>query len=332
MGAPDGDKKHWSEQKEKGGGYWQMRLMLGLYRRIGPRALRVLIHPVVAVFFLVSPGARRVSRLFLDRVAALTGRPRRRGEVYYHLYSFACSLVDKMAAWSNDLRLGDLDICTEGVDHLVDSINRGRGACILCSHLGNMEMLRALASLEVGKVIRNFGITSIVDFSGSANFNRMLEELNPGSMVRLVSASDMGPDTIILLQDRIAAGELVIIAGDRTAKGNRGRTNQVSFLGEPAWFPQGSFVLASLLEAPIYFMFGVRADDRDPDSRYGFHVFPAATDLTGSRRERQRKIQALVEEYVGRLEDLCLKHPFQWYNFFDFWTNPAEAASPEGDA
>jgi predicted LPLAT superfamily acyltransferase len=82
------------------------------------------------------------------------------------------------------------------------------------------------------------------------------------------------------------------------------------------------------MDAPVYFMFGVREDDTDFDSPYGFHVYKALTDVAGSRRERMIKIQALMREFVARLESLCVAHPYQWYNFFDFWKAPAVEGSP----
>ena len=315
---------HWSEQKEKGGGIWQLRLMLTLYRWMGTRGIRVMLYPVVFFFFLFSPALRGVSSRFLTRVALIrSSRPPRARDVFRHFFSFSFSLVEKVAAWSQDIGLTKLSIKTPDAEELVQRIIGGAGALIICSHLGNAEVLRALASTEVARMLPRFRITSIVDFSGTARFNKVLEEIDPGSMVRLVSASDIGVDTIIILKERIASGELVIIAGDRTSAGNRDSVNEVRFLGEPAYFPRGAFILASLMDAPVYFMFGVHEDDRDFDSLYGFYVYRASTDVSGSRRERMAKIQALIEEFVRRLESLCIAHPLQWYNFYDFWQKPS---------
>jgi predicted LPLAT superfamily acyltransferase len=320
---------HWSEQKEKGGGFWQLRLMLTIYQKIGARRIRAFLYPIVLFFFLFSPTLRGVSFRFFVRVAKIGGLPPPRPrDVFRHFFSFSFSLVEKIAAWSRDLGLARLSFKTPDAQGLVELVRGGTGAFVICSHLGNSEVLRALASTEVALMLPRFGITSIVDFSGTARFNRLLEEINPGSMVRLVSASDIGADTIIILKERIASGELVIVAGDRTPARNRSSVSQVSFLGEPAYFPQGAFILASLMDAPVYFMFGVREDDGDFDSTYGFHVYKAMTDVAGSRRERMVKIQALMREFVGRLESLCVAHPYQWYNFFDFWKAPAVESSP----
>jgi predicted LPLAT superfamily acyltransferase len=318
--------EHWSRKRERGGGAWQLRLMLALYRRLGTRGIRAILYPVVFFFFL-SPSLRRESFRFLVRISALRSEPAPRArDVFRHLFSFAFSLVEKIAAWSRDMGLERLALKTPDAGGLAELLAGGSGAFVICSHLGNTEMLRALANTEVSRILPRFGITSIVDFSGTARFNRLLEEVNPDSMVRLVSALDMGPDTIIVLRERIAAGELVVIAGDRTpARGGSGGVSEVGFLGEPAYFPQGAFVLASLMDAPVYFMFAVREDDGRFDSPYGFYVWRARTDVTGSRRERRAKIRALTEEFAGHLGTLCLAHPFQWYNFFDFWTKPGAA-------
>lgn len=323
---------HWSEQRERGSGIWQLRLMLALYNRIGARRLRAFLHPVVFVFFLLSPTLRQVSSRFLARVSRVrsTRAPRAR-DVYRHIFSFSVSLVEKIAAWSRDLGLARVSIKTPDAEGLVELVRSGSGAFIICSHLGNAEVLRAVATTEVARMLPRFGITSIVDFSGTARFNRLLEEIDPGSMLRLIPASDIGADTIIVLKERVGHGELVIIAGDRTATRNRDSVSEVRFLGEPAYFPRGSFILASLMDVPVYFMFGVREDDGNFESPYGFYVYRASTDVSGSRRERMSKIQALMEEFVARLESLCVAHPYQWYNFYDFWKKPpAEAPGSRG--
>lgn len=319
---------HWSEKKEKGGSIWQMRLLFRIYKFLGPKGIAPFLHIVVFFFYLFSPGARRVSRQFLTAVAKKKGEksPRKR-DVYYHFVSFSFSLLEKLSAWDMNIRVGDLIPKTPDIKLLVDQLKAKKGAVILCSHLGNMEVLRALASLDSdsGELLPPFGINSIVDFSNTSRFNKFLEEINPKSMVRLVSTRTMGADTIIDLKERISAGDLVIIAADRTAADNRGKTGTTNFLGETAYFPQGALVLASLMDAPVYHMFAVRTDDKDQSSPYEFHVYQSKFDLSGSRKERMVKIQGLLNEYVSYLEALCVEHPYQWYNFFDFWKNPESA-------
>ncbi len=315
---------HWSGEKEKGGGIWQFRLVWLIYKYCGVKRLRVFLYPTVAVFFLLLPKVRRLSRRYFARLEAIDPDFRfQRGMVFRHLFSFSYSLIEKVAAWDGKMHINELRIMTEAVDELVQRLQQKKGAVIICSHLGNMEILRALASSkQTATLLPDFGIQSIVDFSGTSKFNRFLEEINPQSMVRLVSARNMGPDTIIGLQHAISKGDLVIIAADRTSAENQRKSQAIDFLGQRAWFPQGSFILASLLDAPLYFMFGLRLDEQDFDSAYGFYVWKSSQDLSGSRKDRMKKITIVIQEFVGYLEMLCKKFPTQWYNFFDFWQKP----------
>ncbi|MBN1799480.1 MAG: hypothetical protein JW822_12975 [Spirochaetales bacterium] len=314
---------HWSKQKEMAGSVWQMKLVFNLYRNLGLHTMRTLLHFIVFFFFLFSPGSRRVSRNFLSAVARLEHLPSvTLKNVYRHFYCFAYALLEKLAAWSQQITVKDLLLKSSDIDLLVKQLIDGKGAVILCSHLGNTEMLRALASLEAGTSLPPFGINSIVDFSGTSKFNRLLSEINPASMLRLISASAIGADTIIDLSNRLNQGELVIIAADRTAAKNQSKTIVLKFLGKEAHLPIGAFILASLLDAPLYHMFAVRKHDLDLKSPYEFHVYKSKFDLSGSRKERMAKIKGLMEEYIHYLEDLCRKHPYQWYNFFDFWKTP----------
>jgi len=311
---------HWSEQREAAGGIRQMRLVFKLYRHLSLPVIKTFLHVIVLFFYLFSPKARRASRKFLTMVAQRGNLPAVSFKnVYHHFFCFAYALLEKLGAWSGQIMVKDLVLKSPDITLLVQQLSHKKGAVILCSHLGNTEMLRALASLEAGKSLPPFGINSIVDFSGTSKFNRLLSEINPASMVHLVSASAIGADTIIDLAHRLSQGELVIIAADRTAAKNRSRTQRLKFLGKEADLPIGAFILAGLLDAPLYHMFAVREKDLDLQSPYEFHIYQSKITLSGPRKQRMQRIRALMEEFLHYLEDLCRRHPYQWYNFFDFW-------------
>jgi predicted LPLAT superfamily acyltransferase len=311
---------HWRDEREKASGFWQMRFMLGSYRLLGAKGLRLVVYPAVFFFYAFAPRVRSFSRSFLSRAAAFHGKSAPRPfDPFRHLVSFAFSMIEKIAAWCGDIDLESIVFHDDDVETLIAGLEQGKGAVIICSHVGNMEILRALATGNKTRVVRKFAVTSIVDFTGTAKFNRLIEEINPDSMMRLVSARDIGVDTVLDLQARLAAGELLVIAGDRTSATSVDKIESLPFLGSTAAFPQGAFTLASLMEAPVYFMFGLRVRDDKPLSAYDMHVYRSQTDFSGSRRERKQKIRSTIEEYIGHLERLSGEHPFQWYNFYDFW-------------
>jgi predicted LPLAT superfamily acyltransferase len=85
-------------------------------------------------------------------------------------------------------------------------------------------------------------------------------------------------------------------------------------------------LLASLLNAPVYMVFAFRQKDLSLLSHYDLHIRRCDISFAGSRREREAGIQELGRRFAGLLEEYCKQHPYQWYNFFDFWAKPGGEA------
>ena len=44
-------------------------------------------------------------------------------------------------------------------------------------------------------------------------------------------------------------------------------------------------------------------------------------DFDCKRKEREERIIKTAENFKSELEKHTTNHPYQWYNFFDFWIN-----------
>ena len=141
-----------------------------------------------------------------------------------------------------------------------------------------------------------------------------MKKINPNANIDLIQAIEVSADLAILLKDRIDNGEILVIAGDRTSVSTKGRVVMSDFLGEPAQFSQGSFILASIMDCPVYFLFCLKEG-----RKYKIIFEHVADSLKFARKTRQAELQSIVTKYAQRLEYYCLKYPFQWFNFFDFW-------------
>jgi len=66
-------------------------------------------------------------------------------------------------------------------------------------------------------------------------------------------SNSMSPATAMILSKRVAAGELSVIAGDRTPVNNGGRVSIVDFLGlQAALNPQGAVYISEFcLRCPV---------------------------------------------------------------------------------
>ena len=103
--------------------------------------------------------------------------------------------------------------------------------------------------------------------------------------------------------------------GDRQSIKTTDRTLAVSLLGSEAKIPQGPFLLAYLLDVPVYVIHCFREG-------HGFRiqVNPIEQKLPRGRENRAAIIQSMADQYAKHLEGIVAKDPSQWYNFFKFWS------------
>ena len=301
---------HWAELDERGSPF-AIRLLFAIYRTLGRAAFTVLLYPVVAYFFLTAGKARRASREYLRAIRARCeelGRPVPRGlTVFRHLVQFGHGMLDRVAIWA-DAPPPHL-VTAEDFALLEPFRTSGRGVLFIGSHHGNLEVLRAF-----GDKTRGMRINALVHTRNSPTLNSVLAATSPQTLERMIEIDSLGPDSVAMLRDKLAAGEHIAMLADRVSVRHTERSLQAPFLGRPAPFPQGPFVLASLLECPVYLLFFLKID-----GRYRVFVEPFADPLVLPRSERRETHERAVERYAARLEEHCLMAPMQWFNFFDFW-------------
>ena len=301
---------HWAELRERGGGTG-MRLLFAVYRLFGRAAFTVMLYPVAAYFCIAAGSARRASRDYLRAVRARLvelGQPvPRRFGVFHHVLAFGNAVLDKVAMWAD--ALPKRAIAEEDVPILESFRGDSRGALFIGSHLGNLEVLRAF-----GDKVQGMKVNALVFTRHSPKFNRVLASVSPETLERMIQVDSLGPEAVIALRDKLAAGEHVAIVADRVSVRHKDRSLRAPFLGRPAPFPEGPFVLASLLECPVYLLFCLKVD-----GRYRVFIEPFADPLVLPREGRQRALEHAIARYAARLEAHCLLAPTQWFNFFDFW-------------
>jgi len=306
----DGPRPWWGIAER--GSSLGMTLLALSCRLFGMRFTALWLHPVVAYFLLTGRAARHASRDYfthLQQVSLPGAKTPRPGwlSAYRQMLAFAQSGLDKLAAWSGHVNTADVRF--DDPKPFEALIASGRGALVIGAHLGNLEMTRALATRGA-----HAKVTAIVYTEHARRFNRVLASANSEFAQRLVEVSDFGPETAMMMQERVDAGELLVIVGDRVPANESGRTTEARFLGEIAPFAQGPYVLAHALGCPVYLFFCIK---EHPGYRLYFEPFAERIDLP--RRERAQHLAAWAQRYAARLEHYCCKAPFQWFNFFDFW-------------
>jgi len=311
-------RQHWAQQDEVKG-LWGMRLMLRVWQLFGRRAFTVLLWPVIGVYWLTAGPARQASQQWTARVKqVLTQRnmpvPPRLNS-FFHFMRFGNAMLDKVASWRGELKFQRDVVFAPGAYDVLDA-DASQGKLLLASHLGDVEACRALAQLEGSKVIN-----ALVFSDNAQRFKQIMTEMAPQAGVNLMPVTDIGPDTAIAIKEKLERGEWVAIVGDRIAvtpqRGGDWRVIWSSFMGQPAPFPQGPFILASILRCPVVLIYALRQQ-----GALTIHCEPFADPLLLPRGERQQALQQAVDRYAQRLEHYALMSPLDWFNFFDFWHLP----------
>lgn len=307
LGGSSGSR-HWAQLGERGG-VLGLSFLAGVYRLFGRRICLLIMSPVVLFFFLSGGEQRRASKDYLYRLWMAGGLEKRPGWFMSlkHFMSFGAAALDKLAAWTGNISVDDV----EGASHSVfDKLHAsGKGGLMLTAHLGNPEVIRAIGSFK-GRIRVNV----LVHTAHALRFNALIQSSSAQASVRMIQVTEVGPDTAIMLKTAIDNGEFVVIVGDRIPVTGHNRISWVSFLGDVAPFPQGPHILAAILKVPVYLLFCVRRD-----KKYRIFFEPFADTIILPRKERDAALSVYVQRYAERLEYFTKQAPLQWFNFFDYW-------------
>ena len=299
------DAAHWSRAPERSNAL-ALKIITWIALHLGRRVARLLLHPITLYFLLFAPTARRHSKRYLRRAL---GRAPRVTDGYRHVFAFAATILDRvfLLRWP----LSRFRVQAHGTELLDATLAEGRGAFLVGAHVGSFEVLRAVGDDHGG--IR----VAMVMYPDNARLvNEALRAIAPGSPPHIIALGR--PESMLAVRDWLDGGGLAGMLADRTleVEGDRGNEVAVPFLGVPATFTDGPFRLAALLRRQVIFMAGVYLGG----NRYEVRFEPLADfrERCGAE-ERERRIRAAVAAYAQRLEVLCRAHPYNWFNFHDFW-------------
>ncbi|MFN7572934.1 MAG: acyl-CoA synthetase [Betaproteobacteria bacterium] len=292
----------WRRQREVGS-HAALRLMRWLSLGLG-RAVSRWVLPLIALYYLVAaPAPRRASSSYLAR--ALPRQPTAR-DTLRHFHCFASTVHDRAYLLTD--RFDAFDIQMQGVQHVDRLLADGAGGFLVGAHLGSFEVLRAVARGPLAGG-RPYPIAMAMYEDNARQINAALAAL-PGAVPPQIIALGR-PQSMLEVREALAANTLVGFLADRRLGGEPALS--LPFLGATAHFPLGPFRLAAALRSRMLLMLGLYLGG----ARYEVSFVPLADFRTGTARS------AAVEEaahcYAARLEAACRAHPYNWFNFYDFW-------------
>ncbi len=309
-----GERPVWTTRAERGS-LFAIRLVVGIYKIFGPRVVGILLYPIAAYFWLVAGPARRASQAYLERVRAFHGEDTvgsGRLWTFRHVHRFSEFILDRMCFWTG--RYESFDVVVHGEEEVRALLAEGRGAMVLGAHLGSFDVLRVMAREEGVRV-------NVVMFTANAErIRHMLEALDPESSMRVIEVDPTSVRAAFEIKACVDRGEMVALLGDRVLPGGRGRVAHASFLGAPAPFPEGPFLIPILLRLPVVLGLAIKEGRR----RYHLHLEVLSRGERVPPSERETVLRKRIEDFAGRLEHFVGVAPLQWFNFYDFWGGEAD--------
>lgn len=297
------EKSEW-EGKSRGGlsGH---RIFVFILNTFGLQVAYFFLRFVAFYFFLFSRSTRTSLKYFRE-IQGYTGIKAYRA-TYQNYFLFGQILLDKVALLSGVKT--NFTIEHEGHEENLSVLrNSGRGSILLSAHIGNWEIAgQMLDSLDT-----KFNV--LMYDNEAEKMKEYMSRVMGKKSFNVISIRDGDMGHLVELHKAFANNELVVMHGDRYLPGTA--TIEKNFMGKPAKFPAGPFIMAAKFGVPITLVFAVK------ESGTHYHFFarkPIEVKRARSKEDTDLAISNGSDRYVQELEEMLKRYPTQWFNFYDFW-------------
>ena len=285
------------------GGAFGYLFFIGLIKYLGITAAYIFLSLVVVYFIPFAPKATASSWNYARRIIKLNIF-KSTLFLFCNYYRFGQVLIDKIAVGNGMGNKYKFNFDNYG--KFIEQLDADSGAIIIGAHVGNWEIGTPFFE-DYGKKIN----IALYD----AEYRRIKEilENNTGyTDYKIIAVNNDNLEHVFNIVSALDAKEYVCFQGDRYV--NQEKVLTCDFMGKPAKFPAGVFILASRMRVPVIFYFAMR----EPKRTYRFH-FSIIQQPKIQRGSGIKPEQVLLEQYVNELEKIVKKYPEQWFNYYKFW-------------
>lgn len=296
----------WRNKPERGGRRIT-RFYMWLCLKVGRRMARPILYGIALYFCVSAPRERKISADYLHRIGI---RPAGPLQVYRHFFTFSTVIMDRLFFLAR--RLEDLSYDLHG-EEVFDALRaQNKGFLLASAHFGSFEALRVLGISE-----NSLPVKTLMYMENAEQLNDLLAAVNPEVTESVIPLGR--PGAILEVKEWLGQGGIVGILADRITQGDK--MTKVDFLGAPAEFPLGPWLLSGMLKVPVVLCVAVYRGR----GHYDIHFESLADAAEADRGNRQEAAERLAARYADRLAYYCRKSPYNWFNFFDFWGDAQKA-------
>ncbi len=286
-------------------GKWRHAFIYGLIF-IGGRSLAYLfLYPLVLVYTFL-PSVRAKSRAYIMRRFS----PTNCWSFFKHTYrlnlTFARTLVDRAALGI----LGTVQVSSTKEERELCQrlLAQKKGLILLSAHVGCWQMAVNLMQFLPGK-------KQVVYYRNPKDHDKTVS--GHGRLAPSFSFIDpSGPlGGVVEMISALQRGEIICAMGDRVFGAGKNAV-PVQFLGGTIQVPYSFYRLSAITGAPIVVMFF-------PWLERG--KFASCTKLTLQVLDEgpiKTNYVKYAQQFVDALASFCIQYPYQFFNYFDLWSEP----------
>jgi predicted LPLAT superfamily acyltransferase len=276
-------------------------LVLRLFGQAGAYGLLI---PVIFTYILFGRKIHRQTRPYLERRFPEHTRQQRWVDTFRNVLSFGRILVDR--GWLGCVRDASLSHKVVNREKLDAIIAAGKGAILLTAHVGNWQT--AFSNLRFLKV----PVHALMQYDPQAAARHYFDLGKKERSFAIINAD--GPfGGMIEATAALQRGEFVTIMGDRFIKGP---SSTVLFLGKKVRLPNAAYTLAAHVGVPVVVFLAAKTGRKS----FQLQVWDIFDPRFESRESHQDMLTECSRKFAEALEKYLKIFPYQWYNFFDFWT------------
>lgn len=312
------EKRKWYQMKERAAGTKRLMFMLYVYRLFGKKAVRFLTFWVSLCAFLASKQVRDYAKINLSVISSYC---KENGiscpeptmiNCFKNVFNFSNALLDNMEIFAGEYDVNKIFFDKEEDKKIFyDDIKARKGIFFICSHTGNINVLRMFFKNK--DPLQRSDVNILLSQEQCKVFNSFLKKVyetgkkKMHNTVSLFPVEEINIDTSIELKERLDNGEIAFMAGDRLSSGTSNLTFLHKFFAKDVEFPVGTFKMAQLMETPVYFI-GALKGKNDTYKIYLKKFSPL--------QSKKYTLVKMENEYVEFIEQLTIIDPLQFYHFY----------------
>lgn len=280
--------------KQRGSG-WSIKLAFTLYKLFGYKFIYYTMYPVSFFYFIFATNVKKSLRIYYKTL----GLEFNNWVYFEHLRVFAICLVDRFISKDDPSSYNFIYDKEEIIRKMMDT-----KTILLFSHFGGWASSSSnpITTNRINVIMQEVILDSIKDIEDSIE--------KKVSNIKIIDQSMGQIPVSIEIANAISNNEVIAIMADRPTDDKY--KYKCKFFGEDAYFNKTPFKISYKTKTPILCCFVINTGLQK------YKVETIQLDLDFNLKESEA-IKIAIKQYVKLFEDILIKYPNQWFNFYNFW-------------